>query len=116
MVFNETLPIAPITVEEIKAHLRIDDDSEDTLISQYILTATQDAEQRMQREVIFRNDSKALAKTIADVPPIIKQYIMCYVGDMYAHRELTDLSNYKTFYEHLLDPFVLYIRDDLVEE
>ena len=32
MIYTESLPIAPVTVEEVKAHLRIDDDIEDALL------------------------------------------------------------------------------------
>ena len=77
MIYTESLPIAPVTVEEVKAHLRIDDDIEDALLEQYILSATQEAEQILEREIIFRKDPKALSKDIDNVPPTVKQYIYC---------------------------------------
>ena len=53
MSFQLSAPIAPVSLEEIKAHLRIDDDFEDQLLEHYILVATQQAEHIMQREVIL---------------------------------------------------------------
>ena len=114
MIWTKTAPIAPVTVEEAKAHLRIDDDSEDALIENYIISATGLAEQIMHREVIYRNDSKALAQSVEDVPQLVKQYVVCMVGDLFAHRELTDKSGYTQFHEHLLDPFIIYMREDEV--
>lgn len=116
MIYTESLPIAPVTVEEVKAHLRIDDDIEDALLEQYILSATQEAEQILEREIIFRKDPKALSKDIENVPPTVKQYIYCMVGDMYAHRELSDVSQLQTFHKHLLDPYILYYREDEVNK
>lgn len=111
MIFNDTKPIAPVTVEECRAQARIDDESEDALLESYIIVATQQAEQIMQREIIYRQDPKALSQTIDDVPLTVKQFILCYVADLYAHRELHDASGLTVFYEHLLDPFILYNRD-----
>ena len=112
MIYQETAPILPVTIDEIKAHLRISHDSEDTLLKQYALSATLDAEHRLMREVIYRQDNKALSKTIDDVPACIKQYVLCVVGDMYAHRELSTSSSLSVHFVHLLDPFILYDRDD----
>ena len=99
-----------VSLDEVKMHLRIDDDSEDSLLSQYIMVAVQQAEQIMQREIIFRTDDKAICTTADDVPPTVKQYLLCKVGDLFTHRELSDEQNLKTFYEHLLDPYILYDR------
>ncbi len=112
MIYQETVPVLPVTIEELKAHLRINHANEDTLLKQYALSATLDAEHRLMREVIFRQDSKALAKSIDDVPACIKQYVLCAVGDMYAHRELSTTASLSVHFEHLLDPFILYDRDD----
>ncbi len=111
MIWTQTAPSAPVTVAEVKAHLRIDDDSEDVLLANYIIAATSIAEQIMCREVIYRNDSKALATSADAVPQTVKLFVMCQVGDYFAHRELTDKSGYTTFFKHLLDPFILYQRD-----
>lgn len=112
MIYQETAPILPVTIDEIKAHLRISHDSEDVLLEQYALSACNDAEHRMMREIIYRKDDKALAKSVDDVPAGIKQYIFCVVGDMYAHRELSTTSSLSVHFEHLLDPFILYDRED----
>ncbi len=112
MIWTESTPVAPVTVAEVKAHLRIDDESEDALIGTYIISATAIAEQIMCREVIYRNDSKALATSASAVPQPVKQFVMCQVGDYYAHRELTDKTGYSTFFKHLLDPYILFYRGD----
>lgn len=112
MIWTKTAPLPPVTVAEVKAHLRIDDDFEDGLLSSYIISATAIAEQIMCREVIYRKDSRALAKSAQEVPQLVKQFVLCQVGDYYAHRELTDKTGYSTFFKHLLDPFILFKRDD----
>lgn len=111
MIFNETAPLPPVTAAECRAQARIDDDAEDALLEGYVLVACQQAEQIMQREIIFRQDPQALAKSADDVPQTVKQYVLCSVADMYAHRELHDASGLSVFYAHLLDPFILYNRD-----
>lgn len=112
MIWTRTAPLPPVTVAEAKAHLRIDDDYEDALLSSYIISATAIAEQIMCREVIYRKDSYALATSAEAVPQLVRQFVLCQVGDYYVHRELTDKTGYSTFFKHLLDPFILFKRDD----
>ncbi|MDY6323254.1 MAG: head-tail connector protein [Succinivibrio sp.] len=113
MIYHASLPAdLPVTVEECKAHLHIDHDLEDDLIKQYILAATQEAEHRMQREIIFRSDPLALTKLYGSVPEGVKQFIMVTVGDMFAHRENQDTGTLSTHFEHLLDPWIQFDRED----
>lgn len=108
-----TLHVKPaVALEDVKVHLRIDDDAEDSLLETYILVATEQAEHIMQREIIFRSDKNALAQTIEEVPQTVKAFILCYVGDLYSHRELSDAQNLTTFWKHLLDPFIIYYTED----
>lgn len=44
--------VEPVTLAEMKLHLRVDDSDRDTLIEQLITTARQDAEDRMQRTLL----------------------------------------------------------------
>ncbi len=112
MIYQNTAPISPLTLEEIKAHLRISHDSEDTMLNQYALSACNDAEHKMMREIIYRKDPQALAQNVDTVPAGVKQYLLCLIGDMYAHRELSTTSSLSVHFEHLLDPFILYDRED----
>lgn len=112
MIWTQSNPVAPVTVAEAKAHLRIDADDEDTLIADYIITATSMAEQIMNREVIYRNDSLALAQDSSGVPQAVKHFVLCLTGDYFSHRELTDKTGYAKFFQHLLDPWILYNRID----
>ena len=112
MIWQKTSPLSPVTVDELKAHLHIDDDFEDTLLSQYLLTATGDAEHTMQREIIKRNDEQALAESASNVPPAVKQYVLVVAGDLFVHREMSGEKALSQYHVHLLDPFILWNRDE----
>ncbi len=112
MIWQKTTPVSPVSVELFKAHMHIDDDFEDSLIEQYLLTATGDAEQTMQREVIKRNDEYALAESADDVPPAVKQYVLVLAGDYFTHREMSGEKELKKYHEHLLDLLILWNRDE----
>lgn len=112
MIWQKTAPVSPVSVDELKTHLHIDDDFEDSLLSQYLLTATGDAEHTMQREVIKRNDDQALAESADDVPPAVKQYVMVLAGDFFTHREMSGEKALSQYHVHLLDPFILWNRDE----
>lgn len=104
----------PCTLEEAKTQLRVDDTFEDDLIRNYIIVATEQAEQILQREIIKRFDDEAVSTLSpnGDIPLTVKQFILCLVGDLYAHRELSEQGTYSTFHKHLLDPYIKYIRKD----
>lgn len=112
MIWQKTIPVSPVSVERFKEHMRIDDDSEDSLIEHYLLTATEDAEHTMQREVIKRNDEYALAESADDVPPAVKQYVLVLAGDYFTHREMSGDKELKSYYDHLLDKHILWGRDE----
>ena len=77
MSYLDNLPVElPVTVAEAKAHLRIDTDADDSILQQYILASTQQAEHILQREIIYRSDPKALADVSDEVPQTVKQYIL----------------------------------------
>ncbi len=104
----------PVSLEEVKEHLRIDNEAEDDVIQQYIFASTQQAEHILQREIIYRTDPKALAVNTNEVPQTVKQYILVLTGDMYNHREMHSVVNntLTTYYKNLLDPYILYFRED----
>ena len=104
--------VLPVEISDLKKHLNIDIDDDDTLLAEYEEAAVEMAEHFMNREIIRRKDPQALSTTAADVPAAVKQYIRCQVGDFYKQREITATGQFATFYKHLLDPYCLKYRDD----
>ena len=108
-----TDPIEPaVTLAEVKAHLHIDDDTETDMLQQYMAAATQEAEHHLCREIIKRNDDKAVCDSIEDVPSAIKQVILARVASFYSQREDMGERQLSTYYRNLLDPWILYSRED----
>ena len=108
-----TDPIEPaVTLAEVKAHLHIDDDTETDMLQQYMAAATQEAEHHLCREIIRRNDDKAVCDSIDDVPQAIKQVILARVASFYSQREDMGERQLSTYYRNLLDPWILYSRED----
>ena len=97
-----------ITVAQLKAHLRIDSDSEDTLLAHYIEAAQEEAETRMRRPICSATDTDAVASTPENIPASIKQFILVTAGDFYMARENRQEKGYTLYYEHLLDRWVRY--------
>ena len=104
--------VLPVEISDLKKHLNIDIDDDDTLLAEYEEAAVNLAEHFMNREIIQRDDAQALSTTAAEVPAAVKQYIRCQVGDFYKQREITATGQFSTFYKHLLDPYCLKYRDD----
>ena len=95
--------VLPVEISDLKKHLNIDIDDDDTLLAEYEEAAV---------EIIQRKDPQALSTTAEGVPAAVKQYIRCQVGDFYKQREITATGQFATFYKHLLDPYCLKYRDD----
>lgn len=104
--------VLPVEISDLKKHLNIDIDDDDTLLAEYEEAAVNLAEHFMNREIIQRKDPQALSTTAEGVPAAVKQYIRCQVGDFYKQREITATGQFATFYKHLLDPYCLKYRDD----
>ena len=100
-----------VTVATVKAQLRIDDDSEDELIAQYIEAAQEDAETRLHRPIYSDNaEDNPVTDDQEKVPALIKQYILVTAGDFYRNRENRQEKQYTTYFEHLLDQYIDYTR------
>ena len=112
MIYEQTAPIGVVSLDEVKAHLRIDYDYEDELISSYILAATQLAEHILQREIVQRVDPCALCKEVKDTPQLVKHFVLCQIGDFFANRELSTAQVVNTRYSHLLDNLIKFNRTD----
>lgn len=104
--------VLPVEISDLKKHLNIDIDNDDSLLAEYEAAAVELAEHFMCREIIQREDPQALGTTAEEVPAAVKQYIRCQVGDFYKQREITATGQFSTFYKHLLDPYCLKYRDD----
>lgn len=103
-----------ITLARAKAHLRVDHDADDDLINAYIGAATEQAEHVLGREIVKVNDEKALAETVDDVPPAVAAWVCLAVADMYEKRSISEagLGQGRRNYDHLLDGFRLFSRDE----
>ena len=111
MIYQETTAVSPVTVAEAKSYMRVYHDLDDALIAELLVTATQEAEHRMQREIIFRRDPLALAFDVASVPPSVKAFVYGSTDTLYRFRGQYGEADLKNYAPHLLDPFVCYNRD-----
>ncbi len=103
-----------ITLARAKAHLRVDHTADDDLIEAYIGAATQQAEHVLGREIVKVSDENALATTVDDVPPAVSAWICLAVADLYEKRSISEsgLGQGRRNYDHLLDGFRIFSRED----
>ena len=71
-----------LTLEEVKLYLRVDSDEEDTLITNFILTAQELCEGILRYPLT----------DFTEVPETVKQSILYAVGNMYKQREKSDIK------------------------
>lgn len=114
--------IPAITLEYAKAQARVEHDLDDLLIESYILSATMEAEHRMHRPIIAReNDGSEEGgpttrsgglpcADVCDVPDPIRQWIALTVTYWYSHRELAAEATAQPvpYGNNLLDPWMIY--------
>lgn len=96
-----------LTLEDIKAHLRIDNDDEDRLLTLYCLASQRHVETIIHRPLVDESED-AVCTCAEDLPEDIKQYILCLIGDMYKYRENKQEKTFATYFDHLLDGYVKY--------
>lgn len=75
--------MAVVTLDEAKAHLRVDHDAEDELIGTYLAAATQSAADFIHRPIPWTDE----VGEPVEVPGPVKAAILLILGDLYAHRE-----------------------------
>ena len=97
-----------VTVATLKSHLRIDGSEEDSLLSQYILAAQEEAEQRMHRAIYSETDENAVTNDLQKIPPGITQFILVAAGDLYKNRENRQEKSFTVYFQNLLDPWIRY--------
>ncbi|MGA0587269.1 head-tail connector protein [Dyella sp. KRB-257] len=73
----------PVSLDEAKLHLRVDDTADDSLITPLITAAREHVEKFIKRPVPWQDEAGA---DVA-VPASIKVAILLIVGDLYANRE-----------------------------
>lgn len=76
--------MAALTLAEVKLHLRVDHNSEDTLIQQYMAAAHDQVEQFLGREVPW-DVTTELPDGI--YPSAVRSAELLIVGDLYRNRE-----------------------------
>lgn len=99
-----------ISLDEIKLHLRIDGDDEDTLLKHYLSASVQDVELRTHRTLVSATDPDAICTQESELPSIIKEYLLLSIGDMYKNRENGQEKSLSTYFNHLLDAYIMYNR------
>lgn len=103
-----------VTLERVKAHLRVDHDADDDLILTYIGACTAQAEHVLGREIIKRSDENALAESKDDVPQAVAAWICLAVADMYEKRSVSEsgLGQGRRNYDHLLDGYRIFSHEE----
>ena len=97
-----------ISLEDIKLHLRIDGDDEDSLLAHYLSASIQDVELRTHRPLVSVTDPYAICTQESELPSIIKEYLLLSIGDMYNNRENGQEKQLSTYFNHLLDAYIKY--------
>lgn len=97
--------MAAVTLDEVKAHLRVDGSSEDALLTLQLDAAQDAAAQYLNRPIPWTNaEGQAV-----DVPASVKVAILLILGALYANREAQSerkLEENQTV-RFLLDPYRL---------
>ena len=73
-----------LTLAEVKLHLRVDHNAEDSLIQQYMAAAHDQVEQFLGREVPWDVTSAA---PDGEYPAAVRSGEMLIIGDLYRNRE-----------------------------
>ena len=88
-----------LTLNEVKAHLRLDDDTEDAVLTGFIKQAQASAESFCR--VSFEEDG-------ADVPEPVRLACLLFVAFYFENRDVPDKTLYETMmtaFESLLYPY-----------
>lgn len=99
--------VSAVTLEEAKAHLRVDHGEDDSLIGSLCLACTQMAEHELQRPLITREGSEGYGSEPGDVPAAIRQWILLHVAYFYEDRSVAAEGTKSVIprLSALLDPF-----------
>src|SRR5690625_1154048 len=74
-----------VTLTDAKLYLRVEDDDEDTLITNLSTAATERAENFLHRPIPWQDDDG----NDVSVPASVQAAVLLFLGDLYANREAT---------------------------
>lgn len=107
MSIDTSTAVAAVSLSDAKAHLRVESNDEDALISAICLAVTQIAEHTLQKALISRDGIVGYGGSPDDVPKAIRQWLLLQIGHYYENRESS--TSFKVeglpFADRLLDPF-----------
>jgi uncharacterized phage protein (predicted DNA packaging) len=70
-------PISPVSLNDAKAHLRLDSADDDALVGRLLIAAAQ----------FFENETNLILTDGSDVPQLLQQGILLMLGHLYENRE-----------------------------
>ena len=107
MSIDTASALPAVSIEEVKAHLRLDTSADDDLIQTLMLAVTQRAEHELQRGLITRSGTEGYGTDTTDVPAAIRQWILVHIAHLYEQRQAAGAGELKAmpFVNFLLDPF-----------
>jgi len=107
MSIDTSTALAAVSLSDAKAHLRVEINDEDALISAICLAVTQIAEHMLQKALISRGDLVGYGDSPDDIPKAIRQWMLLYIGHYYENRESSTSFKVEAlpFADRLLDPF-----------
>lgn len=77
----------PLTLERVKGYLRVDDDTEDDLITAQITAAREFAERYENRLLVARSAEDVAGVDYFTISELEKAAMLMFIGHLYEHRE-----------------------------
>ncbi|WP_304423145.1 head-tail connector protein, partial [Turicimonas muris] len=99
--------ISAVTLDEAKAYLRVDHDSDDSLIEALALACTQLCEHEILHGIVDRDGTDGFSVDVEHVPQAIKTWILVRLAERYEVREGATSQELKPvpWVDALLDPY-----------
>lgn len=99
--------VSAVTLDEAKAYLRVDHDSDDSLIEALALACTQLCEHEILHSIVDRDGTDGFSVDVEHVPQAIKTWILVRLAERYEVREGATSQELKPvpWVDALLDPY-----------